>query len=75
MKKKTIYSYSKINLTLRVIKKLKNNLHGINSLITFAKVYDKIEIKEEKIKKDIIIFSGPFKKKTPKKKKIQLIKH
>lgn len=68
MKKKIIYSYSKINLTLKVINKLKNNLHGINSLITFVNVYDKIALKEKKIKRDSVSFSGPFKKNISKKK-------
>jgi len=67
MKKQTIYSYSKINLSLRVIKKLKNNFHSIQSLITFVNICDKIVVKEEVTKKDIISFFGPFKKNISKK--------
>ena len=56
-----INSYCKINISLRVIKKLKNGLHKINTFITFAKIFDQIYIKEIKNTKDKILFYGPFK--------------
>ena len=56
-----INSYCKINISLRVIKKLKNNLHKINTFITFAKIFDQIYLKEIKGTKDKISFYGPFK--------------
>ena len=56
MKVFIINSYCKINISLRVIKKLKNGLHKINSFITFAKIYDQIYLKEIKDTKDKIIF-------------------
>ena len=60
MKTYHIYSFCKINLSLRVIKKLNSGLHKIQSFITFANLYDKIFIKETKLKKDKIIFFGKF---------------
>ena len=69
MKKNKIYSYSKINLSLRIIKKIKEKkLHAINSLVVFAKIYDEISINQISKKKDIIKFSGPFIKNINKKK-------
>ena len=62
MKKFTISSYCKINLSLRVIKKLNKKFHKIQSLITFANLFDKITVKEIKYKKDKIEFYGKFKK-------------
>ena len=56
-----INSYCKINISLRVIKKLKNGLHKINTFITFARIFDQIYIKEIKNSKDKILFYGPFK--------------
>jgi 4-diphosphocytidyl-2-C-methyl-D-erythritol kinase len=56
-----INSYCKINISLRVIKKLKNGLHKINTFITFARIFDQIYIKEIKNTKDKILFYGPFK--------------
>ena len=57
-----IKSYSKINLTLKVNSKLRNNLHEIQSLYCLISLFDKIEIKKIKKKKDRISFKGPFKK-------------
>ena len=52
MKKNKIYSYSKINLSLRIIKKIKEKkLHAINSLVVFAKIYDEISINQISKKK------------------------
>ena len=62
-------SYSKINLTLRVLKKLKSGLHDIETNSTLIDLYDEIDIK--KSKRDIIIFHGKFKNKVnPKKNSI-----
>ncbi len=56
-----IKSYSKINLTLKVNSKLKNNLHEIQSLYCLISLSDKIEINKIKKNKDKINFKGPFK--------------
>ena len=60
MKNLKIKSYCKINLTLRIIKKLKNGYHNIMSLITFCNLHDLISISEIKDTKDKINFSGSF---------------
>tara|TARA_Y100000590_G_scaffold50055_1_gene52836 strand:+ start:2015 stop:2878 length:864 start_codon:yes stop_codon:yes gene_type:complete len=57
-----IKSYCKINLSLKVIKKLSNNYHNIISLITFCNLHDIISISKIKSSKDKISFSGKFKK-------------
>ena len=54
-------SYCKINLSLRVIKKLRTGFHKIQSLVTFANLSDVIGVKEIKSNKDKIIFCGKFK--------------
>ena len=56
-----IKSYSKINLTLKVNSKLRNNLHEIQSLYCLISLSDKIEINKIKKNKDKINFKGPFK--------------
>ena len=60
MKNFKIKSYCKINLSLKIIKKLKNGYHNISSLITFCDLYDVISISKINKNKDIIIFSGKF---------------
>jgi len=67
VKKSKIKSYCKVNLTLRVLKKLNNGYHSISSLITFAELCDKISISKTNRTKDIISFSGRFKKGINKK--------
>ena len=67
MKNFKIKSYCKINLSLRVIKKLNNNYHNIISLITFCDLHDVILISKTKSLKDKISFSGKFKKGINKK--------
>ena len=67
MKNFKIKSYCKINLSLRVIKKLNNNYHNIISLITFCDLHDVISISKTKSLKDKISFSGKFKKGINKK--------
>ena len=62
-----IKSYCKINLFLRVIKKLNNNYHNIISLITFCDLHDVISISKTKSLKDKISFSGKFKRDINKK--------
>ena len=62
MKSSKIKSYCKINLSLRVLKKLKNGYHNIKSLVTFCDLYDVILISKTTSSKDKITFSGKFKK-------------
>jgi len=62
-----IKSYCKINLSLRVIKKLNNNYHNIISLITFCDLHDVISISKTRSLRDKISFSGKFKKGINKK--------
>ena len=57
-----IKSYCKINLTLKVIKKLDNSYHNLISLITFCSLYDLISVTKIKSFRDKISFSGRFKK-------------
>ena len=54
-----IKSYSKINLSLRVIDKLKNGMHNIETNSVLINLFDEIEINNGK--KDIILFKGRFK--------------
>ena len=61
MQKVNIKSFCKINLSLRVLKKLPNGYHDNNSLITFCDLCDVISINKIKGLKDIITFSGKFK--------------
>ena len=57
-----IRSYCKLNLSLRVLKKTKSKLHDIQTNTILLKIHDKINIKNIKKKKDIIIFNGKFNK-------------
>ena len=62
MKTHVIHSCSKINLSLRIIGKDSNTgFHRIQSIITFANLFDLIKIKEIKSNYDKIKFYGPFK--------------
>ena len=56
-----IKSFSKINLTLRVLKKLKSGMHDIETNSMLVNLYDEIFISKDK--KDKIIFKGKFKNK------------
>ena len=56
-----IKSYCKINLSLRVLKKLNSGYHNIISLITFCDLHDVITISKIRNLKDKINFSGKFK--------------
>ena len=61
MKTFLIKSFCKINLSLRVIKKLHTGLHKIQSLVTFVNLFDTIKIKEIDSEQDQIKFYGKFK--------------
>ena len=51
-----IKSFSKINLTLRVLNKLKNGMHNIETNAVLVKLFDEINIKKNQ--KDIVILKG-----------------
>ena len=70
MRTATIKSYSKINLHLGILGKIKSDLHKIESLIIFSDVFDLISVKEINTKKHRIFFYGNFAKKVPKKNTI-----
>ena len=61
-----VKSFSKLNLTLRVLNKLKNGMHDIETNSALVNVFDEIIIKKNI--KDKIIFKGKFKSKINKKK-------
>jgi len=62
-----IKSYCKINLSLKVLKKLNSGYHNIISLITFSDLHDVISISRIRELKDEISFSGKFKRGINKK--------
>lgn len=59
--KTSLKAYGKINLYLKVIKKLKNKYHEIETLFCFIDIYDHIFITSNKINNQII-FTGKFSK-------------
>jgi len=61
VRKFKIKSFCKINLSLRVERKINNRLHNIKSLITFCGLYDIISVSSSRDFKDNISFSGRFK--------------
>ena len=67
MKNFKIKCFCKVNLCLRVIKKITKSYHIIKSFIAFCNVYDVINISTNKGLKDQILFSGKFKKGIDKK--------
>jgi len=67
VKKFKIKSFCKINLSLRVLKRLSNGYHNIKSLVTFCDLHDLISISKIKGVNDKISFSGRFKKGVNKK--------
>ena len=67
MRKFKIKAFCKINLFLRVIKRLNNGYHDIRSLVTFCDLFDEISVKTLNGEKDDIAFSGKFKKGINKK--------
>ena len=70
MKFKLIKSYAKVNLSLKVLGKLKSGLHKIESLVSFLDLHDEIYIKKIKKKKHNVIFYGKFSKGISKKNTI-----
>ena len=66
IKKELIKSYAKINLSLDVLGRYKNNLHKIQSIISYINLHDKISIKSIKKKKSYNKVQWPFLKKFKK---------
>ena len=62
MKRDLIKSYAKINLSLDVLGRYKNNLHKIQSIISYINLHDRIYIKSINKPKHIIKFNGSFSK-------------
>ena len=62
MKYDKINSHAKINLSLHVIKKLKNNYHNIESLVTFLKLSDDILVRKTNTQSHKVLFYGKFAK-------------
>ena len=63
-----INSYAKINVSLKVLAKLRSKLHKIESLVSFINLYDEIYVKKINNCSHKIIFVGKFSNKIPKKK-------
>jgi len=59
-------SFSKINLSLNVNKKLKNGLHEIQSYFCLINLNDKIKIRKIENNRDKVVFKGPFAKQIKK---------
>jgi len=70
MKKVLIKSYAKINLSLNVLKKEKDGLHKIQSIVSFLNFYDEIYLQQINKKKHVVKFIGPFAKNLNKKNTI-----
>ena len=62
-----IRSWAKINLSINVIKKLPNDYHNIESLITFVDIFDEIQINSINKGNHKVYFSGKFSKGIGKK--------
>ena len=60
-----IKSYSKINLSLGVLGKLKSKFYRVESLVSFIDLYDEISIQKVNKKKHKVIFYGKFSKNIP----------
>jgi len=60
-------SYSKINFSLRVMKKMINGLHDVQSKFFLIYLHDDIKIQKIKSKRDIVLFKGIFNKKINKR--------
>ena len=58
---KLLKSFCKVNLSIRVLKKLKNGLHNIQTNSFLLNLHDDIKINRIYEKKDNIIFFGEFK--------------
>ena len=61
-------AFAKINLNLRVKKKLKNGLHNIETLAILLNLSDELIVKKTNNFKDNIIFKGKFKSQVNLKK-------
>ena len=70
MKFERLKSWAKINLSLNVIKKLRNNYHSIESLISFIGIFDEVKIRKINSNNNKIIFLGKFSKGISKKNTI-----
>jgi 4-diphosphocytidyl-2-C-methyl-D-erythritol kinase len=55
-------SFSKVNLSLNVNRKLKNGLHEIQSYYCLINLNDKIKINKIEKNRDKVVFKGPFAK-------------
>ena len=55
-------SFSKVNLSLNVNRKLKNGLHEIQSYYCLINLNDKIKIRKIEKNRDKVVFKGPFAK-------------
>ena len=55
-----IKSYCKINLSLRVLRKLNSNLHDIESNNVMVNVFDEIKLVKTNKTKDLVSFKGKF---------------
>ena len=73
MKYFKIKSYAKVNISLKVLRKLKSNLHKIESLVSFINVYDEIFVKKINNKDHKIVFYGQFSKGISKKNTISIL--
>ena len=62
MIKTFLKSPAKINLSLKIGKKINYKYHNIQSVIFLINLHDKITIKKITKKKDILKFTGKFKK-------------
>ena len=60
MKKFKIKSFCKVNLSLRVLQKIRSDYHKISSVITFCNLHDVISISKTNNRSDKITFSGKF---------------
>ena len=69
MKSSVIKSFAKVNLSLNITGKT-NLLHKIESMVAFISLHDEIFIRKIKAKNHIIIFTGNFSNKIPKKNTI-----
>ena len=54
------FAFAKVNLTLRILSKLKYGYHRIQSFIIFLNLKDEIQLTESDLRYDKIIFKGQF---------------
>ena len=54
------FAFAKVNLTLRILSKLKYGYHRIQSFIIFLNLKDEIQLIESDLRYDKIIFKGKF---------------